>query len=157
MFPSRLCLVKFCMFSFVARIYVRKYLLIPFLYGLTWRTINSNKTKCDTRFFYVTFRLIALPKQNKLFSLKRNSQFSLKNFTVHLILLFSHTHVYTFSCDATFQTGPGLLFVDVHILHRSRHKHTHNFYGSSECVISPSEKPLPSQNTTNTRDENACP
>ena len=37
------------------------------------------------------------------------------------------------------------------------HTHTHTEYDSSERVISSSQRPLPTQHTTNRREENACP
>ena len=36
------------------------------------------------------------------------------------------------------------------------HTDTHIRYDSSEWVISPSQRPLPTQHTTNTKDENPC-
>jgi len=53
--------------------------------------------------------------------------------------------------------GLGRLSVKVSRSHTHTHTHTHTRQDSSERVISPSQRPLPTQHTRDKRGEHLCP
>jgi hypothetical protein len=59
------------------------------------------------------------------------------------------------SMALTAQLGPGRLIVEYSRSHTIRH--TKKAMDTSQGVISPSQRPLPTQHTTNTRDEHSRP
>jgi len=59
------------------------------------------------------------------------------------------------SVALTAHLGPGSLIVECSRSHTIRH--TRKAMDSSQGVISSSQMPLPTQHTTNTRDEFSCP
>ena len=69
-------------------------------------------------------------------------------------LTHTHTHSLTHTDAPTHSLTHPLTHSLIHSLsHTHTHTHTHTHNDSSEQVISSSQRPLPTQHTTNTRDE----
>ena len=71
--------------------------------------------------------------------------------------LINIIHIFFFPPAQQPKPGLGRPAVDVSSSLSLSLSHTHTRYSSSERVISSSQRPLPTQNTSNTRDEHPCP